>query len=455
MSGPAPGDESDSRETPASLTTRTAKTAVTVLLVALLIIPARLVVGPLGGAGSPAQMLGVAMAVWWFLSRVASFGSREPFNPVARAALLVLASVGASYVAANIRWTTALEASAAQRGVISAVALCGMALFAAEKIGRRADLDSLIRQFVLIVAGLGVFGLVQFVTRERFIEYISIPGLTANSDISSLEARGPFLRPAATLVHPIEYGAVLTMALPLALHLALHGGERGRIHRWWPTVSIALAIPMALTRSAILSAAVALVILLPTWPRTWRRRAYAVLVVGTLSLNVLVPGLVGTLRGMFSTIVDDPSANSRTDSYSAAFEFISRAPVFGRGFRTFMPDYRILDNQYLLSAIETGLVGLATLIVLIATAIGCAVLARRRTSDASTRDLAIALAAAMASAASGIALFDQFSFMAAAGCLFVLAGFCGALYRFAPPRPEPGGRADVVAATGARHRATP
>ena len=72
---------------------------------------------------------------------------------------------------------------------------------------------------------------------------------------------------------------------------------------------------------------------------------------------------------LFTGISQDDSALSRTDSYDLAAQFIERSPVFGRGLSTFLPSYRILDNQYLGLLIETGVVGTAAFLALLTTAL--------------------------------------------------------------------------------------
>ena len=75
----------------------------------------------------------------------------------------------------------------------------------------------------------------------------------------------------------------------------------------------------------------AVVIVLTGWTGPQRRRAYAAIALMVLGVYVAIPGMLGTLTRLFTGISDDGSALSRTDSYSLAWDFISRAPVFGEG----------------------------------------------------------------------------------------------------------------------------
>jgi O-antigen ligase len=150
---------------------------------------------------------------------------------------------------------------------------------------------------------------------------------------------------------------------------------------------------------------------------------------GLCATFVLVPGMLGTLLGLFTGIGADDSAASRTSSYTLAGEFIGRAPLFGRGFATFLPAYRILDNQFLGTTIELGLVGVTALIVLFLTGILTAAAVRRRSEDPTTKLLAQALMACLAAGASSYAFFDAFSFPMVACLTFLTLGMIGGLRR--------------------------
>lgn len=399
------------------------------LVVVLFGIPSILVFAPLGGAGTPAQMLGVVLLVLWVTRRMRQSRVSAEDGGLIRVAAIYLLAVLVSYLAAATRPIPPIEVSAADRGLVSTMAWIGMLLFACAGLRSSTELDILMRRICLAGGLLAGLGLLQFVTKQPFTNYIQIPGLSSSHDLESVTSRADLVRPAGTAIHPIEFGAVLTMILPIALHYAIMDRHRRLLARWAPVAAISAAVPISISRSAIISAAVALLVLIPTWPVKLRRRSYVALVVLGCGFFVLVPGLLGTLRSLFTGISNDTSAQSRTDSYSLAAEFILRAPLFGRGFRTFLPSYRILDNQYLLSAIETGIVGVVAFLALLGTSVRITLRVRRGSSDARTRSLAQSLAASIGAAACSFALYDALSFPMAASLLFLLIGCVGALHR--------------------------
>lgn len=400
--------------------------AVLTLLVVLLIgIPSQLVFAPLGAAGSPAQLLGVGLLAWWVLLRITErFPRAGPDYAVRFACVVLLAAVLASYVAATVRPIDGAELRAADRGLLSTLAWLGVLLFAMDTVVTREQLMTLLRRVCLAGTLMALLGLVQFLTRSTLIDAISIPGLTANQEIGVISERSGFARPAGTAIHPIEFGAVLTLVFPLTLHFGLLDSARRGARAWLPSFVIGAMLLISLSRSAILAAAVALLIILPSWSSAARRRMYAAGGVILVLIYLTIPGMLGTTLQLFTGVRNDASTLSRTNSYDLAWEFIQQAPVFGRGLRTFLPSYRILDNQYLIALIEIGIVGTVALLALFAVSVRTTW--RARPADAGDRSLARSLVASIFACAVSFATFDAFSFPMVPTLLFLLIGCAGA-----------------------------
>lgn len=407
-----------------------AVTGLTAFLVALIVIPSDLIFGPLGSAGTPGEVIGMGLFAAWLTASVGHLGRRGRTEPIRIFAWLFVGAVLISYVAANSRAMFSAEARAADAGLLLVCSWMGVLLMAMDRIPTRERLDVLLRRLVMLAGALATLGLLQFVTKMPFTNYLQVPGLATNQSLVSLYGRDGLTRPAGTAVHPIEFGAVLTMVLPIALHYAMADAHRRPLHRWYPVLAIGFAVPISISRSAVLSVLVALCFVLPTWSRAARRHAYVAILALSGAVYVTVPGLLGTITNLFTGIQSDSSAQSRTGSFSLAYDFISRAPIFGRGFLTFLPAYRILDDQYLGLLIETGIVGLLTFLgLLVSGVIGG--LRVRRTANPIDSQLGVSLAASAASALASFALFDAFSFPMAASLIFLILGCIGALRRFA------------------------
>jgi O-antigen ligase len=397
----------------------------------LTLLPGRYVVGALGAAGTPAGVMAVLCLCWYLFAivtpRTTPLRGRQPLRPVI---LLFCVSMLATYAATMTRSLPTLELNGADRGLILVAGWAGIALLAADGISTLERLEVLRRRLVAGGTFMAVLGIAQFFTGLDLAGYIAIPGLSPATSYTSLLQREEFNRPMATATHPIEFGVVLAMLLPLAVHGAMYPGSRSRGLRWLQVAVIATALPMTVSRSAILGLAVAALVILPTWPGRLRRRAYVVMLIFAFAMRVAIPGLLGTITNLISDIGSDSSTVSRTDDYAAVGQAFAERPWLGHGFGTYLPQtYRILDNQYLGSLVETGLIGLLTLLVVLASGWFLARSARRESPRANIKHLAQCFAAAAAVAVFSYGTFDAFSFPMAADLTFLMLGCCAALWR--------------------------
>jgi polysaccharide biosynthesis protein PslJ len=415
--------------------------ALTVYCVLLYALPSRLTIAPLGGAGPPAVIVGLGLGGWWLLERLQrSTPGPTLSHPVRRWCALAVLCVGVSYVVAMTRAIGPQEVTTANLGLVSVLSWAALLVVTEEGITSQDRLDTLLRRMVLAGGLLAALGIVQFVTGRLWVDHISIPGLVANQALGGGTSRGAFTRSAGTSLHPIEYGALLTMLLPLATNLALSDRTRSALRRWLPVALMSMAVVLAISRSAVVCAVVGMLVAAVRWSPAVRRGALLA-TTGLLTLVfVTIPGMLGTLATMFTGLGSDSSTLSRVDSYATAGYFIDSAPLFGRGFATFLPTYRILDNQYLLLMVEVGLVGCAAFVALMASGVRSALRARRLATDPDVATRAQGLAAAALAGAVGLAFYDGFSFPMASGTLFLVLGLAGAQLRLArlaaTPRPR-------------------
>jgi O-antigen ligase len=406
-----------------------ATSVLTLYVVLLLAIPSPMVVAPLGSAGAPSAIMALgAFFLWAWLQVHRTEREVDGHQPVRAAALVWLVLMVVVYAHAMSSPLPADEISPADSGLLKLVGLTGIVVLANDGLSDLGRARTVLRRLVIAVGLVAVLGVVQYVTKELFVDRLNIPGLTSGAADWSLAERSGLVRPSGTATHPIEYGVVLTMVLPVAITFAL----RSPTHRWLYRLllaAIAFAIFLSISRSAILCAFVALLVLAVTWSNAVRLGAAVASCAAAVVVYLTVPGILGTITRLFTGASEDSSISSRTGSYDLAGEFIERSPLVGRGFGTFLPKYWILDNGYLGLLIEGGVIGLGGLLALIGVAAVAARRARRAAQDDFDNQLGQALLAAVAAGASSLAFFDTFAFPQSAGCFFLLLGLAGGLRR--------------------------
>jgi O-antigen ligase len=403
-----------------------------VYVVLLILIPSTQIIGPLGAVGTPATVLGlVALALWAFGVLAPGDYLRRTVVPVRIMLGFLILAILTSYAVLHTHFAPVDESLSSDRMLLQVSSWAGVALLAAEGLRDRDELYQVLRTLTAAVATMAIVGLLQFRFGIDLAEWAKkIPGLHPNTDLVSIQARQGFRRPAGTTTHPIEFGCIIAMALPLALHLARFDEVRPRFRRWLLLAAIAIGVPVAVSRSAVLAAVVVgVVIFVGLEPRA-RPRALALGAAFVVMVYATTPGLLGALRNLFVYAGSDSSISYRTGDYALVGEHIRQSPWFGRGPGTFLSrDYfMILDNQYLLSTIEIGLVGLTAVVCYLFAAAFLGRGARHRSGDPRIRDLGQALAAASVASAVAALTFDAFSFLAFAGTVPVCLGAAGALW---------------------------
>jgi hypothetical protein len=425
-----------------ALSRRDATTVASIYIVLMLMIPSYLTIGKLGEAGSPTTIVGMTALAWWIVSRLV------PDQPIARgkqpirvAIYIFGAAIILSFASAFSREIPAVEISGANRGMLEILGLAGIALLIADGTETLERLDVLGRRLVLWTSVLAATGIIQFLTGSTPVNNLlnRLPGFSTASIPPPITSRDGLRRVQATTGSPIEFGLVLACILPIAVHYAKQAppGKGGR--RWLCVLLIALALPMSLARTGFVGAAIVFVVMFVGWNARERIEGVLAVVVFTFALRAAKPGFVGTILGLFTNAAGDSSVTHREEDLARSGFLVRQSFLFGRGFGTFIPaeftppyqPIASLDNQYLGSLIETGIVGLACLILLLLVWVFTALGARRRSRDPAVRELALGLVGSALALAFGLYVFDVFSFSAVSGTMFVLLGITGALWRLA------------------------
>jgi len=396
-------------------------------------LPARAVVSGMGAAGRPHFILAIGLLVWWLLCQLHPRLRVRSLHPLVVLVLVYVGWLTLAWAAGYDRGLTAGESSGSDRAMIANFAYLGVVLVAATGLTSRRRIDVVLRTVVAGAAFSAVFGWIQFFANRDLTVWLMLPGFEANQPLVGISARGAdqFARVAGTAGHYIEFGVVCAMVLPVAVHYARsRPAGMGKL-AWLAVILIGGAVPFSLSRSAIVAFALSAAVMLIGWPRRTRWNAIGALLLAVPVYMVVKPGLLGTLKSLFLNAATDPSITGRTNDYATVWRYIVQRPWAGRGPGTFTPEqYILLDNQWLLSLVETGWVGVAILATIFIASIRVLLNVRRRArliGDERLADLALSLVAIVVTVPVTAAFFDAFSFTTATTVLWLTVGVAAAL----------------------------
>ena len=252
------------------------------------------------------------------------------------------------------------------------------------------------------------------------------------------QPRGGHIRAQASAEHPIAFGALMVMVLPLSIYAYRKWGRRWLI---CPPLLLlgALASVSRTSVTMIVAGALTIVWMRPraTYRFLWRPRTAVFLAVVLVGIKVAAPGTIGTLRYEFNPpggIVADQSTSKgsvvsggRLTDMGPVLGQVAHDPVFGVGYGTQVTGRessgayaqgRILDDQWPGTLWETGFAGLIVLgwwFVRYLRRVGAA----SRTAPPDERWLLVGLVAGVVSFAVGMLTYDAFSFIQEAFILYL------------------------------------
>ncbi|WP_369230559.1 O-antigen ligase family protein [Streptomyces sp. R21] len=413
-----------------------ATTILTGYLVLAFFVPSNLTLPALGGVGTPANVFALLGLLWylatWLGGRIRpAEGTRLPRVTMC----LLAAAVLLSYLADATRDSSHQEVLGADRGLIGLAVWGALVVLASAGIQERSRLEVLMRRLVVMGTVVALIGYYDFFAATNIADSIHIPGLQSSTAGISAMDRGSFTRPRSTTAHPLEFGGMLAILVPFAVHQAFDPVRRhaGALRRWAPVAIMAGALPLTVSRTSIIGAFVAILVMVPRWKPQRRWAAIGIILGSVAGFKVIIPGLIGTITNLFASFLSnsDSSTQARTVKYSAIVPYLHEHPWFGRGFGTFTPDlYFFTDNQYMLTLAEMGFLGLIALLALFVTGIHTGGAIRRLARTESDRELGQAFLASALVALVISATFDALSFSMYAGMFFLILGAGGSYLGF-------------------------
>jgi O-antigen ligase len=418
----------------------------------LMIFPAYYDLKAVGGDGYVGALFAYMLFFGWLA--VTLFGMHNPFehrSPV-RVALCGMWLVSlASYALMNRGELSSTQLTGADRWLLQLVLISGVILGASEFLRSLDDIHRVLRVLVWAGAFVGVIAALQYWKGIDLTHDLKLPGFSLNqaAGIVTIGSRGGHSRVTGTASDPIELGVAAGMLLPLAVYLAVHDLDRSRWKRFIPVLLIAIAIPTSVSRAAILAAVIGVGVLVIAMPPAKRVTGFAAFPIAVAAIFVTAHGIIGTLQQFFLAGTSDASIAHRVGEYPYVEATVRLAPWFGQGGGTYIvTEVHILDNQYLTSAIELGLVGTAALAFYLIWPALAALKARGRSADPQLRDLCAALAGAELAAVVCSYTFDSMSFPMFVGVQALVVGLIGAAWLLVQSERE--AVAEVAEADGRR-----
>jgi hypothetical protein len=318
---------------------------------------------------------------------------------------------------------------------------------------RRETLDRLIKLLVGCGIVVAAFTMYEWQSGTNVFNDLQrvFPPLNFRPDfLPSTPGRGDRPRAYASAQHAIALGAALVMLLPLTVYLWRRTGRF-----IWMAGGALLVMGALATGSR--TAVIMLVVCLVMFFRYKRRatvRMLPYLLPMFIVLQVAMPGTLGTFRASFfpqQGLVNDELAGEgtgtgRLQDVGPSLQEWGQSPLFGQGFGTRLTSLqddalvgfvnaRILDNQWLSSLLELGILGVAALVWLLVRALRR--LKRRAKSDDSDYGwLLTALATSIAAFSFGMFTYDAFSFIQVTLLLFIFLGLATVALRIGPEPEE-------------------
>ncbi len=406
-----------------------------IMVILLTMIPARLILPGMTDLGRPGLVVGFVLFLWWLLARFSPRLVMTGPQPLRWAFFGFFITLIISYAVGFMRGLTSMEAGGADRTMLFFCVFGGVMLTAADGVPNWLRMRGVLKVLVACSAIVAVIGLVEYTLHIDLTTYMTIPGLQAKGWTPTLESRGAGVRVASTTTHYIELAAFLATTLPFAVHFAMFS-ERPLRRRLalLATVLIGACIAATISRTGMLALGIMVVVLFPVWG--WRMRynvvAATVLMVGALGASS--PGLFRTLLHLFDNPSANPAFTVRQARYPLAFHYIAQRPWLGRGTGTWIaPQYQIMDNQWLDTLLSNGVLGVVALAGLHITGIVLAALAWRRSATTEDRHLCAALVSTQVMALAVAGTFDSLSFLTYATTLALTLGLCGTVWRLTHP----------------------
>jgi O-antigen ligase len=296
-----------------------------------------------------------------------------------------------------------------------------------------ADLDRLVRILVAGATGVAICAFYEARTGFNVFNHLSsfMPFLELDAPPETMK-RGSRLRISGSGQGAIAFGAAMMLLVPLALYVA----TRARKWYWWVAAAlIGIAGMGTNSRTTVLMVLAFLAVFAWLRPR-FVARLWPAAIPLVIVVHVFLPGTIGTLQRSFfpeEGLIAQQSENAgqrgsgRIADLGPALDEWSERPLLGQGYSTRITgrvntNAHILDNQWLKTLLEIGVLGFLAWLWIFVRAIRR--LGRRARSDNGDPGwMAVSVAASLTAFAVGMLFYDAFAFIQVTFLMFILLAF--------------------------------
>ncbi|MGW4241727.1 oligosaccharide flippase family protein [Nocardia sp. NPDC004722] len=408
-----------------------------VLCVLIPVLPAYVIPGgPLKSNGAPAKVLAVmlfGLVVLGFLANRRERSGRR-FNPGVVVLLVYFFTWVLIYGLGLLHIDDPLIEAAKARAIISLVANVGAALYVFTRIKTSQDRDFVLGALLIGLSFECAVGLLQGVSSLDLRFLFKPPGFLVNAEDLTLTERIGAKRVIGTAQHAIEFSVLAVAAVPLGIYFARNARRTGiRVLSALAALLGLAAMPAAVSRSGVISLAVALLLYMFFFRVRIIVTALVALVIAIGAYVVIFPTVVDALWRTITGSADDPSIKHRTEDYAGVSQIFHDHPYFGLGLGG---QPHLLDNEWLQTVVQGGVVGIAAMIVLSGGAIFGIAASLRAARTRREREQGYMLGAMVAAILMSSTTFDLFYYQQATMLFFI--GFALLWTTYAIPLPGQG-----------------
>ncbi len=307
-------------------------------------------------------------------------------------------------------------------------------------VNTRAAVDRILKVLVGSGAIVAVFAIIESRTDFNVFNELGrvIPFLRLE-EVPLIPGRGARLRVFASAQHSIALSAAMVMLVPLAFYLAV----RTRRRLWWVAGGLMVVAAVAtISRTGILMLAVILIVFAVLRPADARRalpdRAPAAADDApghprAPSARCTPPSPPRAASSPSRSRTPGRLGSGRVADLGPALDQAAARPLLGQGYGTRVTDNQqakanILDNQWLGTLLETGILGVFAWVWLFGRTVRrLGARARRDASDLGL--LMTGLAASITAFAVGLFTYDAYSFIQVTYIMFILVALSVVLLR--------------------------